>query len=296
VLFRSDIDADWKAGIVEEDRLASSELVSEGPLFLQIRNRYRIGENSELEQDMVFYAAERRIDFRTRVEWRESHKLLKVAFPTSIATDQVRCEVQYGHLFRATHENLPADRARFEFCAHKWVCLEEPGRGIALLNDCKYGHDASGSLLRLTLLRSPKAPDAEADMGRQEFSYSLLPFSGSFVDSRVIRAGFELNRPASSMKADASVAAFSFLEVDDPRVIVEAVKLAEDSGKTVLRLYEASGAPCRARLTTAFGIRGAWESDMLERQPRELRRRDDRRLELEFRPFEIKTLLLDLER
>jgi alpha-mannosidase len=289
-----DIDSDWKAGIVEEDRLVSSELVASGPLFLQLRNRYRIGERSELEQDMVFYAADRRIDFRTRVEWRESHKLLKAAFPTSIATDQVRCEVQYGHLLRATHENLPEDRARFEFCAHKWVCLEEPGRGLALLNDCKYGHDASGSLVRLTLLRSPKAPDAEADMGSHEFSYSLLPFSGSFADSRVLRSAYELNRPATALEAGMASASFSFLEVDDPRVIVEAVKLAEDSTKTVVRLYEAAGAPRRTRLRTACRLRGAWECDMLERQPRELAR-IDRALELEFRPFEIKTLLLDLE-
>ena len=144
---------------------------------------------------MLLYAQERRIDFRTRVDWHESHRLLKAAFPIDVLAAQVRCEVQYGHVLRSTTANLPHDRARFEFCAHKWICVEEAGFGAALLNDSKYGHDVRGSTMRLTLLRSPKAPDPDADMGIQEFTYSLLPYSGSFSVENVVRAAYSLNVP-----------------------------------------------------------------------------------------------------
>lgn len=290
-----DIDADWKRGIVEETRLVSSEVVSEGPLFIAIRSRYRIGERSSLVQDMIFHAYDRRIDFSTEVDWAESHRLLKAAFGTSIATDSVRCEIQFGNVLRATHQNLPQDRARFEICAHKWICLEEPGCGIALLNDCKYGHDVSGGLMRLSLLRSPKAPDAEADMGSHAFTYALLPFEGDFADSEVVRQAYDLNAPLAAVGSAAPAARpTSFFSLDERRVCLESVKLAEGSERAALRLYETTGSPRRARLSTKSRIAGAWEADMLERGEKSLAH-GEKELELEFRPFEVKTILLELE-
>ena len=55
--------------------------------------------------------------------------------------------------------------AKFEVCAQKWVDLSEGDHGVALLNDCKYGHDIHGNVIRLSLLRAPKAPDPLCDMG-----------------------------------------------------------------------------------------------------------------------------------
>jgi alpha-mannosidase len=290
-----DIDADWKRSIVDESRLISTELVSSGPLAIVIRNRYRIGDRSTLAQDIVLRSFDRRIDFVTEVDWAESHRLLKAAFGTRIDTDRARCEIQFGNALRETHANLPQDRARFEICAHKWVSLEEPGAGIALLNDCKYGHDVSGSLLRITLLRSPKAPDPEADMGVHRFTYSLLPFTGSFVDSEVPRSGYDLNAPLSAIDTgQRSARTRSFFSLDDERVFVEAVKLAEESERTVLRLYETTGAPRKVALSTSACIRGAWYANMLEREESELSH-EDRSLRLDFGPFQVRTIILDLE-
>ena len=295
-----DIDADWTASLADEDRLESSEVVSRGPVFLQVRNRYRVCERSSLVQDVILYASERRIDFRTRVDWQESHRLLKAAFPIAVLAGQARCEVQYGHVLRSTTANLPQDRARFEFCAHKWICVEEQGFGAALLNDCKYGHDVKGSTMRLTLLRSPKAPDPGADMGIHHFTYSLLPWSGGFSVEKVVRAAYELNMPLTAFEAPvasgtpgpAASDPGSLLRVDCPDVIVEAVKVAEeDASRIVVRLYEAGGGAHEARLTAAVPLRGAWETNLLERKPRECRV-EGRAVALRFRPFEIKTLVL----
>jgi alpha-mannosidase len=320
-----DIDADWTRSLVDEERLESSETVSSGPLFLQIRNRYRIGKASALVQDIFFYASDRRIDFVTRIDWQESHRLLKVAFPVRLLAERVRCEVQYGHVERNTHENLPQDRARFEFCAHKWICVEEAGFGVALLNDCKYGHDVHGAVMRLTLLRSPKAPDPEADMGTHFFTYSLLPFTTPPGLAEVVRSAYDLNRPLAAVdmppagksratarsRAEAlpvnhdpsaadPAAELSFFQVDDPFVIIEAMKLAEEEsgsgaegGRLVLRLYEAGGGSRRAVLRTLPRLAGAWTTNMLERQAQPCDH-EEHAVRLAFRPFEIKTLLLRL--
>jgi alpha-mannosidase len=318
-----DIDADWTRYLEEETRLLSTELAACGTECCVLRRSYRVGTSSTLTQDMITYAKNRRIDFVTRVDWHERRRLLKVEFDSAIDAPQVRCEVQYGHLLRNTHRNLPQDRAMFEVCAHKWVSLEEAGSGIALLNDCKYGHDINGGKLRLTLLRSPTAPDEEADQGEHRFTYALFPFTGSFAESGLVRAAYELNTPVAvegrapgpeappaGVPAGAEAAMtgdFSLLSIDRPEIILECLKAPElPSGFTgeppeaslVLRLYESAGARVRAALRFSPGhgglrgnLSGAWETDMLERRPVALPR-EGNTVYLEFRPFEIKTVLI----
>ena len=53
--------------------------------------------------------------------------------------------------------------AKFEVCCHKFADLSENGYGVSILNDSKYGFATCGNLMRLSLLRAPKAPDAHAD-------------------------------------------------------------------------------------------------------------------------------------
>jgi alpha-mannosidase len=260
----------------------------------RLRNAYKIGVVSTLTQDVVFYGNTPRVDFDNRVDWQETRRLLKVGFDTAIDATEVRCEVQYGHIMRNTHRNLPQDRAKFEICAHKWICLEEAGHGVALLNDSKYGHDVDGGHIRLTLLRAPTAPDETADKGDQRFIYALLPFVGAFAESGVVRAAYELNAPVGVVAGGASSA--SLCSIDNAAVIVESVKAPEsgDSGKRlVLRLYESLGG--QARSTLNFGGRplsAAWTTDMLEGNAQSLPFAGST-LALDFRPFEIKTVLVE---
>jgi len=293
-----DIDADWTRYLTEETRLLSTEIAASGPVCFRIRRKYKIGEASLLSQDTVFYAENPRIDFETAVDWREKQRLLKVQFDTAINTTQIRCEVQFGHLLRSTHKNLPQDRARFEFCAHKWVSLEEEGGGLALLNDCKYGHDAEGGRVRLTLLRSPIAPDPDADKGGHRFTYALLPFSGPFGESGLVRSGYELNDPARVEAADSdssASAAYSLFSVGGKSVVVETIKAPEISAtegerRLVIRLYESLGGPAKTVLRFNRPLLSAAETDMLEENPRPLPVAG-KELFLEFRAFEIKTIL-----
>jgi alpha-mannosidase len=210
----------------------------------------------------------------------------------------------------------------FEICAHKWVSVEEAGSGLALLNDCKYGHDVSGGNIRLTLLRSPAAPDEEADQGRHSFTYSLFPFEGPFAQSGAVRAAYELNAPAvwecgsgteagePDAAAETGLSAYSLLSIDNPAVILECLKAPEPpfglteqkkSRALVFRLYESVGSSGWATVSlSSLGgpgspdkqIAGVWETDMLERPKKNLNNSRNE-ITLEFRPFEIKTILVE---
>ncbi|MDR0312560.1 MAG: glycosyl hydrolase-related protein [Treponema sp.] len=294
-----DIDSDWTKYLKEEVRLLSSELAGDGQVCFILRRKYAIAEKSTLVQDLIFYAADRRIDFVTKVDWKEKHQLLKVGFDTAFDAAQVRCEVQYGHLLRNTHKNLLQDRAKFEVCAHKWISMEEEGGGLALLNDCKYGHDVSGGSMRLTLLRSPTAPDEEADIGEQRFTYSLVPFNGPFGSSGVIRKGYELNegpaleisqKPAAATKGKPEYSLFS---LDGDAVIAETIKGPEASKKKtiVIRLYESLGGRTKTELHFNKGIAQALVTDLQEGNPKPLRYSGSD-LPLSFRAFEIKTVMV----
>jgi alpha-mannosidase len=309
-----DIDSDYTRHIVFEDTLESTEIAADGPLCIRIRRIYKIGRASRLTQDMVCYANTRRIDFDTRVDWHEKRRLLKVSFDTVINAAQVRCEIQYGHLFRNTHKNLPQDRAKFEICAHKWISLEEgTGTGIGLLNDCKYGHDVSGGRMRLTLLRSPLAPDPEADQGEQRFTYALLPWKGSFNESGLVRSAYELNIPAACEHISGTPIEtedqHSLCSVDNPAIIIESVKMPEltaeriargflpeaDTGQgsktLVMRLYECFGGHQKSSLCFSRPIASVEETDMLEENGHTVGYTDCG-IPLVFKPFEIKTLLI----
>ncbi len=98
---------------------------------------------SRITQEMTLRAGSRRVDIATDIDWHESEKVLKAAFPLDVHAERSTAEVQFGHVHRPTHANTSWDAARFEICAHRWLRVAEPGYGVALLNDSTYGHDVT---------------------------------------------------------------------------------------------------------------------------------------------------------
>ena len=260
-----------------------------------VRFRRSFGASS-IDQRMVLAAGSRRIDFVTDVDWHERHRFLKVAFPVDVRSDRATYEIQFGHVSRATHENTSFEKARFEVPAHRWADLSETGYGVALLNDCKYGYDIRGNVLRLSLLRSPTAPDPECDQKCHRFTYSLVPHAGDPFTGGVIDAASALNSPLNVRPTTAHAGtlppSFSFVSVDRPGFVIVAVKRAEDaSGDMVLRGYEAFGGHRRVRVRIALPFTRAHRTDLLERPRHELPV-DGPEVPLRLRPFELVTLRL----
>ena len=290
-----DIDIFHKERVRELRDLDRMEVVERHPLRAKVRIERSFGKSSII-QDIIVRAGSRRIDFDTRVQWQEEHQLLKVAFPVDILSPRATYEIQFGHVERPTHYNTSWDLARFEVCAHKWADLSEANYGVALLNDCKYGYDIYGNVLRLSLLRSPTAPDPTADRGNHQFTYALLPHPGDFRQGGVIEEGYNLNAPlrVDPLEPGAGPLApkHAFFSLDHPGVVIESIKISEDKQGLILRLYEAHGARVTAQLHIGLPVREVRRTDMLERETGETECLDEGAVNLRLRPFEIITLKL----
>jgi alpha-mannosidase len=272
------------------ERPAEVEVICQGPLMAQLRITRPL-HNSEMTQQVTLRRGSACLEFETTIDWDESHKLLKVGFDSNIRTDEAIHEIQFGCLKRPTHRSMPFDRDRYEVANQKYTAVAEARRGLAVLNDCKYGVSVLGGSINLSLLRASKAPDPQADIGRQTFTYAVSIWRGSFADSGIIREGYELNVPPTIAPGRAETT--SLLNIDADNVIVEALKPAQDgSGDLILRLYEAVGTATRATLRTALNLSAAAETNMLETDPRELDVCDGSAVTLDFTAFEIKTLRL----
>lgn len=231
-------------------------------------------QNSTISQKIWLYSKGRRIDFETDLDWHEKHHLMKAAFPIDVHTSSATYEIQFGHVERPTHQNTSWDEAKFEVCAHKWADLSENGYGVALLNDCKYGHSAKGSTLKLTLLKCPAYPNPKADEGEHHFTYSILPHSGSLYESGVIEEAYALNQPMESVTLSKQEGAlpeeFSLVSCDQPNIIIETVKKAEDSEDMIVRLYDAWDCRSKATVTVPEGFSSACICSMMEEDEQEL--------------------------
>uniref|UniRef100_A0AAY4DIJ6 alpha-mannosidase n=1 Tax=Denticeps clupeoides TaxID=299321 RepID=A0AAY4DIJ6_9TELE len=276
--------------------LKPAEVGSNGGLRGSITFSLRISSLSTITQEVVLDADCPYLKFNTQVNWAEAHKFLKVEFPVRVRSSSATYEIQFGHLQRPTHRNTSWDWARFEVWGHKWADLSEHGFGVALLNDCKYGYSTYQNTMTLSLLRAPKAPDANADVGRHEFTYAVMPHIGSFQEASVIQSAYNLNFPLRLVPSAADKANWSAFSVSPAAVVLETIKQAEaDDNALVVRLYESHGSSVTATLSTSLAVREAWYCDLLEcPDPKRQAAITPTGILLDFRPFQIVSLLLIL--
>ncbi|MFD5469848.1 alpha-mannosidase [Streptomyces sp. NPDC127105] len=256
--------------------------------------------DSRVTQVLSLPAGERRLVLDTEVDWYETEKFLKLAFPLDVHAERYASETQFGHFYRPTHTNTSWDAARFEACNHRFVHVAEPGWGAAVVNDSTYGHDVTRTVrtdgdrgttttVRMSLLRAPRFPDPATDQGVHRFRHALVP--GADIGDAV-REGWRINLPERRLTGGGDVA--PLVTVDEDAVVVTAVKLADDgSGDVVVRFHEAHGGRARATLTAGFDVADVTVTDLLERPlPQEAPERDGGRIALRLRPFELMTLRL----
>ncbi|HAS84347.1 MAG TPA: alpha-mannosidase 2c1, partial [Verrucomicrobia bacterium] len=196
--------------------------------------------NSTLVQVVTLAADTKRLDIETTADWREKHRMLRVSFPVSVQTESFSSDIQYGCIQRPTHRNTSWDTARFEVAAHRYVDLSDRDYGVALLNDCKYGHKVHENVLDLNLLRSPTYPDPDADQGAHVFNYSLLPHTGTLIESPVLAEAACLNVPVLAFEGRRG-AFTSPCRLEGRGVSLEVIKRAEKTNTVVIRLVETDG-------------------------------------------------------
>ena len=262
--------------------------------------------HSSLVQRVVLYRGLRRIDFETEVDWHErgsAHQdspMLRATFTPYFGHTQAAFEVAFAGLQR------PADGR--EVPALRWADLSQVegasdgAYGLSLLNDCKYGHQAQGNTLGLTLVRASYEPDNNPDEGLHRFTYSLYPHEGDWKQAGTIRRAAELNQPVLVTVTGAHPGALRAgghgLRSSVDSVVISALKPAEDQPQKgralVARVYEAHGQEAQAALLPAWPIVRAEEVNPIEEGLGELAV-EGGAIHLVLKPHEIKTVKLYLE-
>jgi alpha-mannosidase len=270
---------------------ARMTVAAEGPLFTAIRVE-RVLNNSVVIQEIRLEDGGRKVEFHTRIDWKEKHKLLKVGFNVNLHTNELLSEIQFGYVKRPNHDSRQHDADRYEVCQHKWSAMVEGNRCFSLLNDSKYGVNARGKQLNLTLLRAPTFPDENADEGWHEFKYAFHIWNHGFVNNPIIQEAYEMNCSPFAVLGTASKP-FGLIKCNCDNIIIDTVKMAENvSEDWVARLYEAKGMTTTCAVSLGIPATKAVEMDMLEEKVlQELYvAGKTNELTLTLKPFEVKTI------
>ncbi len=272
---------------------ATTRVLEEGPVRSAIEVT-REFQSSKIVQRIVLAAGSRRVDFETYIDWHEQHKLLKAEFNTTLLSRHATYDIAFANIERATTRNNSYEEARFEVPAHLWMDLSQGDHGLSLLNDCKYGHEAWGQMMALTLLKGSTYPDPVADQGEHWFTYSLLPHGKTWREAQTMREALDLNDPVDVSFAESHAGALppvhSFLRIEGEGVTLEAVKKAEDSDDIVVRVVERHGGEADVRIGLDR-LSEVSECNLLEREDVPAAHDGDD-VKLRIRPYEIRTLKL----
>jgi alpha-mannosidase len=273
----------------------SAKILEAGPLRVAAAFDFALSEHSVIKQVVSLDGLSRKLEFACEVDWHERQKFLKVEFPLSLRAAFATFEIQFGHVQRSTHFNTQYDLARFEVPAHRWADLSESDFGVALLNDCKYGYAAYDNILRLSLLRGSTYPDPEADQGRHQFRYALYPHMSGPQAGGVVEEACRFNIPLLIQRADEPDREHCFFWLDNPAILIDSIKKAEDENALVVRLYESRGTRGKVNLSSGFPVHSAQLVNLLEDELASLDWQGGC-AELEFIPFEIVTVKLNIRK
>ncbi len=259
-------------------------------------------QNSKFVQTVSIAPGSDVVDIENDIDWHESHVLLKAAFPLAVTSDFATYEIPYGAIERPTTRNNSWEKAQFEVPAMRWADLSGTGadgkvHGLSVLNQDKYGYDAAGNVLRLTLLRSPKWPDPDADMGHHHFHYALYPHAGTWKDALTVRHGWEYDYPLQAVVTTAHAgslpAEHSFASVEPENVVLTAVKKAEDANGLIFRVYEWAGKGTTAEFHVPPGATGATVTNLMEKPEGDALKVEGDVVRVPIKAYEILTVLVN---
>jgi alpha-mannosidase len=276
-----DIDRDYQEQATRlmgpADRI---EFTVRGPAEAELVVERAIGRASRIVQRHRLVAGSPRLDIVTDVDWNEEQVLLRALFPCAVRARRATFGTQFGHVERAAHDNTSWERAQFEVPGHGWMDLSQPGLGVAVLDDGKFGRSARHGTLGLSLLKAPNFPDPTADRGRHRFTYSLMVHGGDWRAAGVDAQAEQLNHPLVGIElrgaapAGAARVAPGWQGVDvhcdgAGHLEVSALKPGESTGTVALRVVEVRGGGGTAEVRWGFPVRDVQAADLFE-EPRDV--------------------------
>jgi len=279
-----DVDFFYREAIIENAKATKIKYFTKGSVVDRLMFGYSIGK-SKIEQTVILNSFSKRLDFLTKVNWNESHKMLRVHFPVNVRSEQASFDIQYGFVKRNTHRNTSWDKAKFEVVGHKYADLSDYDNGIALLNDCKYGYMVHDNILDLNLLRSPSNPDPDADKRSHTFTYSLLPHDNDLIHSNVLSESTCLNQePILFEGVESKINAP--LKFFGDGVELSVLKKAEKEDALIIRLVETHGRVSNGSIKINGRVT---ECDLMEWKEIGASENINESFSFVLQPFEIKT-------
>lgn len=285
--FLEDKPKQWDAwnigftGVEYPSKFRKIEVIEKGPVRVVLRV-YRdflkpgqVGSfptdnfpSSFFKQNIILYNGIDRVDFGLDADWWETHVMLKVAFPLNVQDSLATYEIPYGSIVRATVPSNSWERAEFEVPAERWADMSHDGFGVSLLNQAKYGYDTKGSMMRLSLLRSPIWPDPTADRGEHEIKYAIYSHDGTWKDGGTVQQGYDYNYSlvayvGTTHKGKLPLS-YSFFRLTPSNLVLTVAKVAEKSDAWVVQWYDASGKDSQADLALPMTPKKVVASNFLE--------------------------------
>ncbi len=224
--------------------------IDEGGLVL----RLTIGRRSTASMRIDVRPGEPFVRVELAVDWREDQVVLRVENRFAVVAHSARFGQPHGSLERPLGARTPAERARFEVPAQRWVHVDDGERGVAVLAPDTYGWNARGLKgggvgLGLSLLRAPRWPDPTADRGEHRIAYAFAPTAGAPVSA--LEAAWQAYVMPPRVRLFTS---------ETPGVLVVATKPADDGRGAIVRVRECDGAAravglrCGGRMRTVHAV------------------------------------------
>jgi alpha-mannosidase len=278
------------------DKVDSVELIEKGPMRAVIRVS-RTWQSSKFVQDIQLYADTDTVDVINDIDWHEQHVLVKAAFPLAASGPMATYEIPYGTIERPTTRNNSWEKAQFEVPAMRWADFGDEHHGFSLLNEAKYGYDAEGNTLRLTLLRSATWPDPVADIGHQHFCYALYPHAGTWKQALTERRGYQYNYELRAQQVTPHAGSLplehSYASVAPENVVLTAVKKAEDDNGLIFRVFEWAGKQSDVIFTVPAGATSATETNLMEKSTGSPLAISNNKVMFHITPYEILSVRVD---
>jgi hypothetical protein len=272
----------------------------------------------QIETEVVLFNGQKKVEFINHVRKTEvfTREGVYFAFPFAMEHPQFRYEIQNGFV-DPSRDQLPGAGKEW-FSVQHWVAAEESGVSVALVPV-----DASlvclGDIFRATwpqqfgqrpgtifsyVMENYWDTNYAAGQGG-DFTFRYVLTSGSHLEpAGLSRLGWEEMTPAEfdqitpQDKALATprpldAAQGSFLQVDQPNVVLVTWKEAEDGDGTVLRFLEVGGQANTVDVQTPrLDVKSAWSSDALERKQAALAT-SRHGFRFSVKPFQIVTVRLE---